>query len=203
MKILVVDDHSIVREGVRRLFSEIQDALIFEATNGDEALAIIRKKRPKLVLLDLNLRGIGGLELLRLMIAEDKKICVVVFSVHAEPVYAMRALRLGARAYVSKRAGVDELVTAVKEVIEGRRYVEREIAAELAIAQCVSDAEDPLRQLTTREIELLRLLGEGQTLTEIARTMGVAYKTVANACSKVKSKWGSSEPPTSFASRFN
>ena len=113
---------------------------------------------------------------------------IVVFSMHAEPVYAARALRLGARGYVSKSAGADELVTAVKRVAEGGRYVEREIAGELAFAQLSS--EDPLQQLSTREIEILRLLGEGNSLTEIAQAIGVAYKTVANTCSIIKSKLG-------------
>jgi two-component system, NarL family, invasion response regulator UvrY len=107
---------------------------------------------------------------------------------HAEPIYAARALRLGARGYVSKSAGADELVTAVKKVAEGGRYVEREIAGELAFTQL--SAEDPLQQLTMREIEILRLLGEGNSLTEIAQTIGVAYKTVANTCSIIKSKLG-------------
>ena len=123
MKILLVDDHTVVREGVRRLLSGMQGAQIFEAGNGHEAMAIFRKEKPELVLLDLNLAGIGGLELLRRLIAEDEKVRVVVFSMHAEPVYAARALRLGARGYVSKSAGADELVTAVKRVAEGRRDV--------------------------------------------------------------------------------
>ena len=182
MKILLVDDHIVVREGVRRLLSGMQGASIFEAATGQEALAIFRKEKPELVLLDLNLSGIGGLELLRRLLAEDEKVRIVVFSMHAEPVYAARALRLGARGYVSKSAGADELVTAVKRVAEGGRYVEREIAGELAFAQLSS--EDPLQQLSAREIEILRLLGEGNSLTEIA------YKTVANTCSIIKSKLG-------------
>jgi two-component system invasion response regulator UvrY len=188
MKILLVDDHIVVREGVRRLLSGMQGASIFEAATGQEALAIFRKEKPELVLLDLNLSGIGGLELLRRLLAEDEKVRIVVFSMHAEPVYAARALRLGARGYVSKSAGADELVTAVKRVAEGGRYVEREIAGELAFAQLSS--EDPLQQLSTREIEILRLLGEGNSLTEIAQAIGVAYKTVANTCSLIKSKLG-------------
>jgi two-component system, NarL family, invasion response regulator UvrY len=190
MKILIVDDHAVVRQGVRRLLSEMKHASIFEASNGEEALAIFRKERPKLVLLDLNLPGIDGLELLRRMIGENKRVRIVVFTVHAEPVYAVRALKLGARAYVSKSAGVDELVTAIERVADGGSYVESEMAGQLAVARFVSDAEDPLRQLSNREIEILRLLGQGKTLTEIARTTGVAYKTVANACSKMKSKLG-------------
>jgi len=188
MKILLVDDHIVVREGVRRLLSDMPGVQLYEASTGQEALELFRAEHPEMVLLDLNLAGIGGLELLRRLLAEDEKVRVVVFSMHAEPIYAARALRLGARGYVSKSAGADELVTAVKRVAEGGRYVEREIAGELAFTQV--SAEDPLQQLTTREIEILRLLGEGNSLTEIAQKVGVAYKTIANTCSIIKSKLG-------------
>jgi DNA-binding NarL/FixJ family response regulator len=188
MKILLVDDHIVVREGVRRLLAGIGGMELCEAATGDLALTLFQKERPDLVLLDLNLTGIGGLEILRRLLSLDEKARVVVFSMHAEPIYAARALRLGARGYVSKSAGADELVTAVKRVAEGGRYVEREIAGELAFTQL--SAEDPLQQLTTRELEILRLLGEGNSLTEIAQAIGVAYKTVANTCSIIKSKLG-------------
>ena len=190
MKILLVDDHTVVREGVRRLLSGMQGAVIFEAATGQDALAIFREKRPELVLLDLNLSDVGGMVLLRLMLAEDEKVRIVVFSMHAEPINAARALRLGARGYVSKSAGADELVIAVRRVAEGGRYVEREIAGELAFAQLFSELSDPLQRLSTREIEILRLLGEGNSLTEIAQVIGVAYKTVANTCSIIKGKVG-------------
>ena len=121
MKILLVDDHIVVREGVRRLLSGMSGAELHEASTGEEALAMFRDIRPELVLLDLNLTGIGGLELLRRLLSEDEKVRVVVFSMHAEPIYAARALRLGARGYVSKSAGADELIMAVKKVAEGGR----------------------------------------------------------------------------------
>lgn len=188
MKILLVDDHVVVREGVRRLLADITPVVLHEASSGEEALASFRALAPDLIILDLNLAGIGGLELLRRLLSEDDKARVVVFSMHSEPLYAARALRLGARGYVSKSAGADELVTAVTLVGEGGRYVEREIASELAFTQL--STEDPLQQLTMREIEILRLLGEGNSLAEIAHTIGIAYKTVANTCSIIKNKLG-------------
>lgn len=188
MKILLVDDHIVVREGVRRLLAGIGGVELVEAATGQEALTLFHSERPDLVLLDLNLSGIGGLELLRRLLSINEKARIVVFSMHAEPIYAARALRLGARGYVSKSAGAEELVAAVKRVAEGGRYVESEIASELAFSQLAT--EDPLQQLTTREIEILRLLGDGNSLTEIAKATGVAYKTVANTCSIIKSKLG-------------
>lgn len=188
LKILLVDDHSVVRAGVRRLLEGIEGAEILEAETGHETLGLFRSEGPDLVLLDLNMEGVGGLELLRRLILEDKKARVIVFTMHSEPIYAARALKLGAKGYVTKSASADELVAAVKQVSEGRHYIEADLASKLAVGQF--DGEDPLHQLTTREVEILRLLGDGKSLTAIAGTLGVSYKTVANTCSLIKNKLG-------------
>lgn len=188
LKILLVDDHTVVREGVRRLIANMHDVVLSEASSGAEALALAGKEPPDLVLLDLNMKGISGLELLRRLLLKDPKARVIVFSMHAEPIYAARALRLGAKGYVSKSAAADELITAIKRVSEGGHYIEQELASQLAISQFAGD--DPLQQLTTREVEILRLLGDGKSLSGIAEALGVSYKTVANSCSLMKSKLG-------------
>lgn len=188
LKILLVDDHLVVRAGVRRLLETLPGTEIVEAATGPETLAAFRTVEPDVVLLDLNLQGVGGLDLLRRMLLEDKKARVVIFSMHAEPIYAARALKIGAKGYVSKSASADELLTAVKKVADGGHYIEADLAAKLAIGQF--SGEDPLHQLTTREIEILRLLGEGKSLSAIADTLGVSYKTIANTCSIIKNKLG-------------
>ena len=188
LKILLVDDHSVVRAGVRRLLESIPGTEILEAQTGHETLALFRSDEPDLVLLDLNMEGVGGLELLRRLLLEDKKARVVVFTMHSEPIYAARALKLGAKGYVTKSASADELVAAVRQVAGGGHYIEAELASKLAIGQF--DGEDPLHQLSTREVEILRLLGDGKSLTAIAETLGVSYKTVANTCSLIKNKLG-------------
>ena len=188
LKILLVDDHSVVRAGVRRLLESIQSTEILEAQTGHETLALFRSEEPDLVLLDLNMEGVGGLELLRRLLLEDKKARVVVFTMHSEPIYAARALKLGAKGYVTKSASADELVAAVRQVADGGHYIEADLASKLAIGQF--DGEDPLHQLSTREVEILRLLGDGKSLTAIAETLGVSYKTVANTCSLIKNKLG-------------
>jgi DNA-binding NarL/FixJ family response regulator len=188
MKILIVDDHVVVREGMRRLLLDMRDVELCEASNEEEALVVLKRERPDLVVLDLNLPGAGGLELLRRMLKDNSKVRVVVFSMHAEPLYAARALQMGARGYVSKGAGASELVTAIDRVAEGGRYVESGIADELAFGR--QSVDDPMRRLTLRESEILRLLGIGKSLGEIAAATGVSYKTVANTCSKIKSKLG-------------
>lgn len=188
MKILLVDDHAVVRSGLHTLLTSTWDARIFEAATGRDALLQLRQERPDLVLLDLNLPGIGGLELLRRMLVEDQSVRILVLSMHAEPLYAARAIELGARGYLSKNASADELLTAIRRITEGRRYIENAIAQELAL-QKVSPGGG-VQDLTERDIEIMRLLAEGLSLTEIADALGIGYKTVANTCSHIKAKLG-------------
>jgi two-component system, NarL family, invasion response regulator UvrY len=188
MKILIIDDHLVVREGLRRLLSSVPDVSVHEATSTQEALLEFRAHRPDLVLLDLNLPNSSGLELLRRLILEDKRARILIFSMHAEPIYVMHALKAGARGYVSKSAPVDELVTAVKLVANGDPYIEREIASDIVLTRYFGN--DPLQQLTTREIDIMRLLGEGKDLKAISELLGVTYKTIANSCTVIKGKLG-------------
>jgi two-component system, NarL family, invasion response regulator UvrY len=186
MKILLVDDHVVVRAGVRRLLAAEVDVSVLEAESSQEALDLYRRERPDLIVLDLNLTGSSGLELLRRVVQLDKTAKILILSMHSEPVYAARALQAGARGYISKSAGAEELLDAVRQVRKGGHYIEREIAAELAVG--LFSREDPLDQLTTREIDILRLLGEGKSYAEIAAVLEVSYKTVANSSGMIKQK---------------
>ncbi len=187
MKILLVDDHVLVRQGVRRLLSSISCDAIFEAATSYEALAAFKSHKPDIVILDISLAGSSGLELLKRFLIEDPNAKILMLSMHAEAIYAARAVQAGARGYLSKGASAEELLTAVQRVAEGKRYVERDIATDLAVKQFSGDG-DILERLTIREMEILRLLGEGKSLAAIASTLGVAYKTIANACSLMKNK---------------
>jgi len=187
MSILLVDDHAIVRDGLKRLLATLDFGEVLEAADGREALAMVRARRPDLVILDLNLPGLGGLELLRRLIQLEAR-RVLVLSMHAEPLYAKRALEAGAAGYVTKNVSPDELLTAVRRVAAGGRYVEAEIAQALAVQG--AEAAQSFDNLTPRELEIMRLLATGASLAEIATAVGVGYKTVANACSLIKSKLG-------------
>jgi DNA-binding NarL/FixJ family response regulator len=187
VKILLVDDHAIVRAGLARLFSALPGARIIEAADGRAALALLRSEHPALVVLDLNLPGLGGLELLRRMLIEQPDVRVVVLSTHAEVLYVSRSLRAGAVGYLSKNASPEELLEAVRRVAAGGRYIEAELAQEVALATGEGSA---LERLTERDLEILRLLGDGRGLPEIAGALGVSYKTVANVCSQIKAKLG-------------
>ena len=188
MKILIVDDHAIVRDGLRRMLATLPDVEVVEAAHGRDALALARQERPDLVILDLNLPGLGGLELISRLLLDERSRRILVLSMHAEPLYAARALDAGATGYLSKNASPDELLEAVRKVAAGGRYVESDIAQAVALGG--STAAEPIGRLSTRDLEILRLLAAGKSLAEIAEALGVGYKTVANTCTQIKTKLG-------------
>ena len=186
MRILIVDDHAVVRHGLRRLLSPADEHVIAETGEAREALALASSFRPHVIILDLNLPGLGGFELLRQLVEADHG-RVLVLSMHAEPRFARRAMAAGAYGYVSKNAPPEELVEAVQRVSQGARYVDREIAQALALDP---DGDSQLDALSIREMEIMRLLALGSSLEQIAAEFGVSYKTVANNFTLMKSKLG-------------
>ncbi|WP_181707255.1 response regulator [Chthonobacter rhizosphaerae] len=188
MKILIVDDHVIVRDGVIRLLSAIDGAVMREAATVPDALALFRSDRPDVVVLDINLKGGSGLELLRRIRAEDPSARVVIFSMYSDVVYATSARRAGALGYVSKSATSDQLLVAVLRASRGEAYVDTAIAGE--IAETAFSPAEHVTQLSNRELEILSMLADGKSLSDIADTLGVAYKTVANTCTRIKEKLG-------------
>jgi DNA-binding NarL/FixJ family response regulator len=186
--VLVVEDHAIVRAGIRRLLDERGDIDVLEAATGEAALAEITSREFALVILDLNLPGLAGLELLRRIVRSAPGLPVLIFSQHTEAIYATRALETGARGFVSKNAKPEELLDAVDTILNGGVAVEKDVAAEMAAHDLAEDAY--LRPLTERDLEILRLLSAGDSLSEIADKLGIAYKTVANTLGRIKEKLG-------------
>jgi DNA-binding NarL/FixJ family response regulator len=187
-RVLVVDDHAIVRSGIRRLLKERAGTDILEAASGEAALEAVQADAPDLVLLDLNLPALGGLELLRRLLRAAPGTAILIFSQHSEAIYAAKALEAGARGFISKNAMPEELLEAVDAILAGGTAIEKDIQHEMAIHDLMEDAY--LKPLSERDLEILRLLASGDTLSEIAEKLGVAYKTVANTLSRIKEKLG-------------
>jgi DNA-binding NarL/FixJ family response regulator len=169
VKILIVDDHPIVRAGLRRLLTADAGFEVREAASGREALSLFREQQPTLVILDLNLPGIGGLEVLARLKAVSPDARVLVLSMHDDETHVTRALRAGAAGYLTKNAPPEELLEAIGRVAEGHTYIEREIAEGLVFAS-IRSSSDPLKDLSSRDLEILRLLAEGRSLSQIADT---------------------------------
>jgi two-component system, NarL family, invasion response regulator UvrY len=187
VKILIVDDHPIVRSGLRRLLTAEPEIEVREAANGREALSVFREQQPTLVILDLNLPGIGGLEVLARLKAVDPDARILVLSMHDDQIHVTRALQAGAAGYVSKNAPAEELLEAIRRVAGGHTYIEHEIAEELVFSQ-IRAASHPLKDLSSRDLDIMRLLAEGCTLPQIANALGLSYKTAANSCTRIKAK---------------
>jgi len=191
VKYLLVDDHPIVRSGLRRLMQSLGEIEVVESDNGRDAFQLFLAERPEVALIDVNLPGMGGFQLLRRILAEDPAVKVLMFSMHAEQLYASQALAEGALGYVSKTASPEEILEAIRGVAAGTGYVERRLAQEMALRRLPgARAEDGLPALKGRELEWLRLVGEGHALTDMAEAMGVSYKTAANSLSLLKAKLG-------------
>jgi DNA-binding NarL/FixJ family response regulator len=187
VRVLLVDDHVIVREGLRRLLGTAADCDIREAATAPEALALARSERFDLVVLDLNMPELGGLELLR-RLRQLAPHPILVFSMHAELVYVTRAMEAGAQGYLSKNAAPEEILAAVRRVAAGGRYVESELAQALALDP--GGPSQALDKLSARDMEILRQLAAGRSLGEIASALGLRYKTIANTCTLIKAKLG-------------
>jgi two-component system, NarL family, invasion response regulator UvrY len=188
MKILIVDDHPIVRSGLRRLLAAETEE-IQEAATGQSALSVFRTFRPNLIILDLNLPGISGLEVIERLKVVDPKARILVLSMHDDPMHVRRALQAGAAGYATKNARPNEIIEAVRRVARGGTYVEHSIAEELVFLS-IKPQTHLLAELSTRELEVLRLLAKGCSLSTIASTIAISRKTAANSSSRIKAKLG-------------
>lgn len=190
IRLLIVDDHAIVRSGVRRLLAPESDIECLEADSSEAAIALIAREPVDIVVFDLNLPGLGGPEAIRTLLKARAGLRVLVFSTHAEPFHVAKSFEAGATGYVSKNAAPEELTRAIRALARGQTYVETEIDEEMAI---LGTDGSRLKSLSSRELEVLRLLASGQSLSQIAAVLGVAYKTVANTCTHIKEKLGAGQ----------
>jgi two-component system, NarL family, invasion response regulator UvrY len=188
LRVVLVDDHAVVREGYRRLLERTGDIVVVaEAADGDDAYRLICEHEPDVVVMDISLPGQGGIEVTRRVIARLPAQKILVFSMHEDTVFSSRALQAGARGYVTKSAAPEVLIEAVRLVAAGKLYISQEMAQELAL-QMIPGRETPIDALSAREFEVFRLLVAGHTLQEISEIMHLSYKTVANYQSSIRQK---------------
>ena len=189
-RLLLVDDHAVVREGYRRLLESRSDLMIAgEAASAREAFDQYRLLAPDVLVLDLGLPDMGGVELIRRLLQRDAGARILVFTMHREPIFATQALRAGALGYVTKSSAPDVLVGAVYQVAARRQVISPDIAPELALA-LLERADEPLAQLSPREFEILRLLLDGASAEEIGARLSISAKTVQNCHYQIKVKLG-------------
>jgi DNA-binding NarL/FixJ family response regulator len=192
IRIFVVDDHPLVREWLSALLREQPDLEICgHADHARVALASIITAKPDVAIVDLFLKGGTGLELIKDVREQCPQTDVIVLSMHEEPGYAERALRAGARGYVTKRESTTQIVEAIRQVRRGRVFANPELLAALAgrmVGQGTARAADPVGDLSDRELEVFRRLGHGSGTREIASELGLSLPTVQTYCQRIKEK---------------
>ncbi len=187
--VLLVDDHAVVREGYRRLLERGGNIeVIGEADTADAALERFRELAPQVVVMDIALPGVSGVEAMRHMLAEKPATRVLMFSMYEDAIFANRALEAGACGYVTKASAPNVLVEAVLTVARGKPYLSADIAQALAQRNAIAAA--PADALSAREFEVLRLVVQGLSISDIAKTLGLMPKTVSNHQSAIKQKLG-------------
>ncbi|NVN84971.1 MAG: response regulator transcription factor [Rhodopseudomonas sp.] len=189
MRVLIVDDHPIVASGCRALFADQPEIQLLEAADAESGERVFLAEQPDVCVLDINLPTVSGFELARRMLAHVASARIIMFSMNDDPAFAARAIEVGARGYVSKTGDPCDLVEAIREVGNGGVYLPAAIARGIAFAG-PGFAQSPLSRLSSREMEILRLLSTGKSLAEIAWLVHSSYKTVANTSSLMRQKLG-------------
>ena len=189
MRVLIVDDHPIVISGCRALLETDPNVEVLEAQDGAAGFAAYFDRSPDVALIDINLPGLSGLELLRRILERAPEARLIVFSMNDDPVVAARAIQAGAKGYIAKNDDPALFADAVKAVANGGLYLHPEMARQIAFLRAGANA-NAISSLSPRELEILRLLAAGRTMAQIADLLDVSYKTVANNCTQLKQKLG-------------
>ena len=191
IKILIADDHAIVREGLKQIVAETSDMVVSgEAADGQEVLELLRKDGWDLVLLDIAMPGRGGMDTLKALKQEKPALPVLILSIYPEEQYAVRALRAGASGYLTKESAPEELISAIRKVSRGGKYVSASLAEKL-VSELGIDTERPVHErLSDREYQVLLMIASGKTVKEIADDLALSVKTISTHRTRALAKMG-------------
>lgn len=191
IRIAIADDHAIVRKGLRQIIAESNDlAVTGEAASDDELFTLLRGHSFDVLVLDLTLGTRDGIDLLKYIRSEFPKLHVLMLSMHAEDLFAIRALRAGASGYIQKEGAPEELLAAIRRIAAGGKYVSPALAERLARELAQGSEMLPHDRLSDRELEIFRLLGAGRSVTEVAHTLNLSVKTVSTHRTRILRKTG-------------
>jgi len=189
IKILIADDHTLFREGLKHIMAEYTDLIVAdEASNGQEVLEKIWNNDYDMVLLDITMPGMTGLEALKQLKNDKPKLPVLILSMHPEEQYAVRVIRAGASGYLRKESAPDELITAIRQISKGRKYITPSLAEKLAFVVEADSEKAPHDILSDREYQVLRMIAEGKTVKYIAKELSLSAKTVSTYRTRIMEK---------------
>ena len=191
IKILIADDHAIIREGLKQIMADTSDMVVAgEAADGNQVLELLDKDDWNVILLDIGLPGRGGLDILKQLKRERPEIPVLILSIYPEEQYAVRALKAGAAGYLTKESAPDELIAATRRVISGRKYISASLAEKLAVDLADDHDKLPHETLSDREYQVMCLIAGGMTVTEIAERLFLSGKTISTYRTRLLEKMG-------------
>lgn len=188
INVMLVDDHAVVRMGFKMLLESDADIkVIAEAESGEQSIQRYVEHKPDIVVMDITMPGIGGLEAIERILAKDSAARILVLSAHEDSVHPKRVLNAGAMGYLTKRSAAEELIKAIRTVASGKKYLEASVAQQMAIQQLSGD-QNPVDVLSPREFEVFMALAKGKTTNEIAETLFLSPRTVGTHLYNIKQK---------------
>lgn len=188
INVMLVDDHAVVRMGFKMLLeSDVDMKVVAEAESGEQAILRYVEHKPDVVVMDITMPGIGGLEAIERILAKDSTAKILVLSAHEDSVHPKRVLNAGAMGYLTKRSAAEELIKAIRTVAGGKKYLEASVAQQMAIQQLSGD-QNPVDILSPREFEVFMALAKGKTTNEIAETLFLSPRTVGTHLYNIKQK---------------
>lgn len=192
INVLLVDDHAVVRMGFKMLLESAADIkVVAEAESGEQGIKAYIEHKPDVVVMDITMPGIGGLEAIERILAKDGNARILVLSAHEDSVHPKRVLNAGAMGYLTKRSAAEELIKAIRTVAGGKRYLEADVAQRMAIQQ-LSGEQNPVDVLSAREFEVFMALARGKTTNEIAEVLCLSPRTVGTHLYNIKQKLNAS-----------
>jgi two-component system invasion response regulator UvrY len=179
INVFLVDDHELVRTGIRRLLEDVRGIkVVGEADSGEAALKWCRQNHADIVLMDMNMPGIGGLEATRKLLRYSPDAKIIVLTIHTENPFPTKVMQAGAAGYLTKGAGADEVVNAIRMVNSGQRYISPDIAQQMALSQFSTSSDNPFKELSERELQIMLMITKGQKVTDISEQLNLSPKTV-------------------------
>ncbi|WP_413477668.1 UvrY/SirA/GacA family response regulator transcription factor [Vibrio hibernica] len=179
INVFLVDDHELVRTGIRRILEDVRGMkVVGEADSGEDSVKWCRANYADVILMDMNMPGIGGLEATKKILRFNPGIKIIVLTIHTENPFPTKVMQAGASGYLTKGAAPDEMVNAIRMVNSGQRYISPEIAQQMALSQFSASSDNPFKELSERELQIMLMITKGQKVTDISEQLNLSPKTV-------------------------
>ena len=191
INVLLTDDHVLVRSGIRRLLEDSNEVnIVGEANCGEDSIKLAQELKPDVILMDVNMPGIGGVEACRRILQRNPEQKIIVLTIHNEQTFPKRMLEIGAKGYLTKECGVDEMLTAIRQVYNGGAYIAPSIAQQLALSLLPGNKNNPIDRLSRREFQVMLMISHGLTNAEISDKLCLSPKTISTYRLRLLEKLG-------------